>query len=213
MKKFIIVLSILAVAGAAHADLLAAWDFSGYGGDEGRGTSTVVNASLEDPAYITRGSGITAAGNANRFNANSYMEPDLAGAINNNDYFEWTVTADPGNSFSVTNFTFTFQRSATGPAEWTLRSSLDGYGSDLADFSALANGTYSTNLNLANQNSITFRFYGYGNTTTQSAGSAGFEGTDEDLILYGTVIPEPTTVVLMLAGFAGIAFVRWRKNR
>lgn len=202
MKKLLgLGIAIGLMAGTAGADLLVGWDFNGYAGSEVQGTSTVAHANMESPAYITRGGGVGVTGNANRFNGNHWTETSLANAITANDYFSFTVNADPGYKFSVTNFTFNFERSSTGGQDWTLRSSADSFAADLATFTGLANGTsHAADLALTDLTGVEFRFYGYNGTGT--AGSAGLEGSGNDLVLNGTVsvIPEPGTLALLGAG-------------
>jgi len=202
MRTFLAVVAILTIAAAAHADMLVAWDFNGYVGSEAVGTSTTVNANMEDPAYITRGAGAVPALNGGRFNANNWTETSLANAITAEDYFTWTINADPGYVFAVTNVAFNFQRSSTGGQDWALRSSADGFATDIQTWSALGNGSYNTDTVLGSASSLEFRFYGYNGSST--AGTAGFEGTGDDLTVYGTLaaIPEPTTLALLAAGLA-----------
>lgn len=212
MKTTILLITCL-FAGLAQAEVLIGFDFADYGGGEESGTSTVFQADMISPAYITRGSGISAANNAGRFNANNWAEPDVATAIANDDYFEWTVAAQAGYQFTVTNIGFNFQRSSTGPADFSLRSSADGYAADLDTFVGLANGsTEEADItDLADRSSVTFRFYGYGNTST--AGSAGFEGSGLDLRIEGVIaaIPEPATLGLVAIGLACAMGVRRRR--
>lgn len=216
MKKMTLIAGVLSLtASLACADLLIGYDFNGYAGSEGEGTSTVSEVTgMSTPAYITRGAGISEAANGNRFNANNWVEADLTDAIANGDYFEWTVSAQAGYVFTVTNVGFNFQRSSTGPADYTLRSSVDGYASDLDTFVGLANGSSveSDIDDLSDLSTVTFRFYGYGNSNT--AGTSGFEGTGNDLRIEGTIsaIPEPATAALAAIGAAAAVLFRRRKQ-
>lgn len=164
--------------------VLADWDFNGNAGNEVTvvASNTGVNVTS---AIISRGSGINASNNAGRFNANSFTQPNLTGAIANDDYFEFTVT--PNTSISVSQIDFNYQRSGTGPQEATLRSSADGFTSDLASFAGLlANDTRQITIGSVNNvtGALTFRLYVYGNTN--GGGTGGFEGTGADLIITGT---------------------------
>jgi len=213
MKRILVALAVIALANVAVADLLVAYDFTGYSGDELRGTSTTVNVNMQDPAYIERGAGVNASGNASRFNANNWTETSLNDAVTANDYFTWTLNADSGYTFSVTNLAFTFQRSSTGGQDWALRSSLDGFTANLQTWTALGNSSQTVDLqgsNLVNQTSIEFRFYGYNGSST--AGTAGFEGSGDDLVINGSVqaIPEPGTMAMFGAGILALFLVRRR---
>ena len=215
MRKWMVLLLTLACVPLAVADILVGFDFYGYAGDEETGTSTVTHTYIQT-CYITRGAGLNAANNLNRFNANQWtvggVEQD---AVDNNDYFTWTINAVGGASFDVTNIVFNWQRSSTGPSNAFLRSSVDGFASDLASWDVTANGNYSADLSsagLTNLATIEFRFYGY--QAGGSSGSGGFEGSGDDLVVNGTaVIPEPSTLALISLAFGGLAVSRRLRRR
>jgi trimeric autotransporter adhesin len=216
MKKTIaMIMSVGLMAGVANADVLAAWDFDGGTGAEvSVAAGTVISPGIETPVLILRGDGVNASNNAGRFNANNWTETSLAEAIAANDYFTWSLTASENYTLSISSIDFNFQRSNTGGADWALRSSVDSFGSDLASFTGLANGTSeSIDLSAAGLDglsSIEFRFYGYNRTGT--AGTAGFEGTGDDLVVNGTVtvVPEPASIALIGAGLALVSGFRRR---
>lgn len=169
--------------------ILARWDFDGNLGDE-----TSVNAEVAaniDSGLVSRGAGIIPATNANRFNANEFTQPDLANAVLNNDYFEFTITPETGYPISITELFFNYERSPTGPKLGTLRSSIDGYNADIETFINLAMNDSKTidlsNAGITNQTStIAFRLYLYGNVGN-GRGSGGFEGIGNDLEIRGTI--------------------------
>jgi hypothetical protein len=214
MKKIALITAVIfGTAAGAQADLLVGWEFSGYRGDELQGTSTVVAANIVDPAFVSRGDGVGISNNAGRFNGNNWTEEDLPAAIAANDYFTWTIEAEAGFQFSVTNVSFNFQRSGTGGTDWALRSSLDSFSTNLASFTALGNSSQSVDLTAAgieDETSVEFRFYGWGGSG--AAGSAGFEGAGDDLTVSGSVsvIPEPGTIALIGSGFALLFGLRRR---
>jgi len=215
MKKTLLLVVVLLFGSlfVGRADLLVGFEFYDYAGDEARGTSTVENANIQ-VAYIERGSGINASANAHRFNANNWTETAHDDAITANDYFTWTVNAKAGATFSVTNIVFNLQHSATGGTNWFLRSSVDSFSSDLATWTGLANGTYVADLSSAgidNKTTVEFRMYGWGGTG--SSGTAGFEGSGDDLVVNGvSAIPEPGTLALFGSALAGLLILRrrWR---
>jgi len=170
---------------------LLAWEFNGIAGNEATFASTTQGANISTTApsnEITRGAGIVAATNADRFNANSWDVATIADAITNNEYFEWTIEANDGFSMSLSSLVLNLQRSGTGPNSFALRSSLDNYATDLATFSVTGTSTETQNIALTGFENliqpITFRLYGAG--ATGPAGSAGFEGTGNDLAINGT---------------------------
>lgn len=169
--------------------LLASWDFNGRIGNE-----VTVNAIVATDianGVVSRGSGIDPANNADRFNAINFTQPNLAEAITNNDYFQFTITPSIGKQITINKIFLNYERSSTGPSEGALRSSVDGYSTNLATFSSLSENNDSRSVDLlgseiANQTSIvTFRLYLYGNTNIP--GSGGFEGTGNDLEIIGFV--------------------------
>ena len=183
-----------AVAGSPSSDtltitdndfVLAAWEFLGNAGDEISVNASTLDGTISN-ASITRGTGISAATNADRFNANNFTEPDISSAMSNADYFEFTVTPN-NNIVSITRIVFNFDRSNSGPTEGALRSSADGYASNQQTFTGLAAGSSQT-VPITNINNIsgpvTFRLYLYGNNS--SVGSAGFEGNGHDIIIEGS---------------------------
>ena len=192
MKKLILLTLCTLLTSFAFGQLLT-WDFAGNTGSEVSVAGISADAAVTG-GTITRGTGINAANNANRFNANQYTQADEAAAIANNDYFQFTIDLMAGVPFCLTSIDFNFQRSGTGAANWSLRSSVDGFASNITTFTGLASGSANTiTLPAASfasvTGTITFRFYGYGNTN--NAGSAGFEGTGNDLVINGAAKPLP----------------------
>src|SRR5690606_31155933 len=102
-----------------------------------------------------------------------------SGAIADNDYIQFTVTPNAGFTFSATSFNFIWDRSSTGPGELTLRSSLDGYTTDLGSLTGLPasiTAIRSIPLSLSNISTpVTFRLYAYG--ATGAGGTGGFDTT------------------------------------
>lgn len=216
MKKLLLIAAILTCAAIAQADLLISYDFATYLGTEVEGTSAVSGVvGMASPAYITRGAGVTPTANGGRFNANGWdAYTDTASALAGGNYFEFTVSPDVSYSLNVTSVFFQIQRSNTGASNYVLRSSADSYVSDLGSTIGAAgnNATVGTTVNTSlSGGSITFRVIAYGGTTT---GSTGFEGTGDEIAIYGTVaaIPEPTTMALLGAG-ALMAYGFWRRKK
>lgn len=217
MKKLLIVATILTCAAIAQADLLIGFNFAGYAGSEVQGTSTVFAAGMQNPAYLTRGAGLVPSANGNSMRSANWASADVGAAITANDYFTWTISADSGNAFDATNVVFNWSYSGTGPSTMSLRSSADGFASDLATYSSVVNGaTQSTALAISGASTVEFRLYAYGNTAT--SGTAGFDASAAAgagiLEVYGTVaaIPEPVTMAFMGVGLAVFALLRHRKN-
>ncbi|WP_458629058.1 T9SS type A sorting domain-containing protein [Winogradskyella sp. PC D3.3] len=93
-------------------------------------------------------------------------------SIDTNDYIEWSITADPEFTVNISSLEINYDRSASvlgligaGPKKVTLKSSLDGYTTDLFTDTSVSSSseinTISTNLTSAVGGTITFRLYGY----------------------------------------------------
>lgn len=173
-KAFTLALAMLVLAPGAQAQTAANWNF---------------NSSLSG----TPGSNITAGaallGSAipsSSFNGGSeFFGQDgwPSGAIDLNAYLQFSVSPAIGHYLVLNTVSMIVRRSNTGspagagPNNWTLRSSLDGYTTDLATNSMTYNyATFTVPLPAAFQtlsSSVTFRLYGY-NTTINSGGSSRF---------------------------------------
>lgn len=166
------------VCNVSRAQLLQ-WNTFGNTGSETTEPS-VANDPNVSTSNLTLGAGVVAAANGNRFGGQGWSTSTLAVAVTGNDYIEFIVTPNTGYSFTPTSLVFTWDRSATGPANVTLRSSVDGFVSDLGTVSGIVNGanpltvntiTISGLTNLAT--ATTFRLYGYG--ATAAGGTGGFD--------------------------------------
>jgi hypothetical protein len=120
---------------------------------------------------IGRGSGITGSAANNRYSATQWN----SAAIDVNDYFEFTLTPNAGKTISFISFVYTGQASGTGPLNFAVRSSLDGFTADIG--TPLSTGATISLVNIAYQNiaaAITFRFYGW----NASSGTGTFSIND-----------------------------------
>jgi|GEM_PF-1831870 len=164
------------------------FDFNGLAGSEANALSNFNNVNLTS-STITRGAGLSAPANADRFNATSWALTSIANAVSGNDYMEFTITPNAGYQFSVSSIIVIWQRSATGNTEIALRNSLDSYAANLDAAKSITDNTSSQTITFtfaqANSSSaVTYRIYGYAEATT---GSGGPEGTGNDIIVNGVV--------------------------
>ena len=106
------------------------------------------------------------------------------GAVDPNAYLQFGVAANAGYYLVLNTLTLSIRHSTTGtaagsgPVSWSLRSSLDGYTTDLATGNNLTINyqTFTVTLPAAFQSissTVTFRLYGYSSVTT-SGGSNRF---------------------------------------
>jgi hypothetical protein len=101
------------------------------------------------------------------------------GAMDMNAYLEFSITPTSGHTLTLASLTMQIRRSTTGsanagPNNWTLRSNLDGYTSNIASGVLTPNSTPATTfiLGVAFMNvptKIVFRLYGY-NATVSTGG-------------------------------------------
>ncbi len=162
--------SIILFAMHGHAALIN-FSFNGSSGNE------ISFAPDSQPNHLivsamTRGSGVTPQSNADTFSGKSWTS---ASSLDPNDYFSFSITPESGYALSLTSLILDEQRSGTGIRNWSVRSSLDSFSSDLATFSVPDNTSLrsdqTTTLGGAFTDlpsSIEFRIYGY-----NAEGSAG----------------------------------------
>jgi hypothetical protein len=119
--------------------------------------------------------------------------------LDGNDYFGFSLSPDVGYQLSLSVFEIDERRSGLGIGEWTVRTSLDGFTSDLSpgpisvpDNTNIRSGQ-RLDFDEATYSGITegldFRIYGY-----EAEGSAGTWRID-NLELFGeiTAVPEPAS--------------------
>lgn len=148
---------------------------------------------------IGRGSGINANAGADRYNANNW-----SATFDASDYFTFTITPNSGYLVNFTQLQFTFQRSGTGANAFALRSSQDGFTSNIATGTYTGTSTSAQTFSLAaaafqNVNAaIEFRLYCWG------ASGAGGTSSINDFSFTGTVAQAPFLTATPLTGFGDI---------
>jgi hypothetical protein len=154
---------------------------------------------------IGRGSGISGSNANDRYSATGWN----SASFDSNDYFTWTLTPAAGTKLNLVSLTYTGQASASGPVNFTLRSSVDSFTTAIG--TPTATGTTITLTSPSFQgltSSVEFRLYGW-------AGSSGL-GTFSvnDFTFSGTLsaVPEPSTYAAIVgsAAFGAVVVVRRR---
>jgi hypothetical protein len=141
---------------------------------------------------IGRGSGITASSGSNRYAATGWTTS--ATGITTGEYFEFTLTPNSGYKINFVSLTLSSQKSSSGPATASLRSSKDNYAASIHTFT-LATTAASQTLSLsavAYQNitsPITFRVYLYDTPSNGASGTASIN----DFAFNGTVVQNSPT--------------------
>ena len=163
------------------------FEFSALGGDEATATSNFNNANLTS-STISRGAGLTASANGGRFNATGWATTSIANAVSGDNYMEFTITPNSGYQFNVSSIVINLLRSATGNTQIALRSSVDGYVSNLDVVKSVTDNTstqtFTYTFTQANSTTaVTYRFYSYAEATGGSGGIG--DGAGNDIIVEG----------------------------
>jgi hypothetical protein len=172
LKKILSILSPGILSFLISSAQVADWSFNNVLTGTGSSTSVAGDASL--------GSTIAAGG---AFNGGTvyYGEGSwpTSSTIDPNAYLEFSITPTAGHTLTVSSLVMQIRRSTTGtsgagPNNWSLRSSLDGFATDISSGVLTANSIPATTVTLgvAFMNmpaKIIFRLYGY-NATVSSGG-------------------------------------------
>src|SRR5688572_1838372 len=139
------------------------------------GTTTLLTTTSASGTY---------AGASGQFNAGAAAR---IGALNagasGSAYFEFTLTPDAGKTVSVTNINFGSRSTGTGPQAYTIRTSLDAYGSGAATAAVPNNSIWALYTNIVSVTSaegaaVTIRIYGYNGAGTPSVNTANWRIDD-----------------------------------
>jgi hypothetical protein len=159
---------------------------------------------------IGRGSGVNGNSGVDRYNSNGWN----TASVDLTAYFEWTLTPNPGCEIDFTSFVYVSTASGTGPTSFAFRSSLDGYSSNIG--TPITGGTSISLSGASYQNissSITFRFYGWGASSsagTFSINNFTFNGSTScgtpNTITTGTVSTSPFNVTCLSGATGSVTF-------
>jgi len=141
-----------------------------------------------------------------------------AGSINTGTYLQFSISPNTGYQLDLTSILLRIRRSNTGspagsgPTSWSLRSSVDGYASDIASNSLSHNySNYSVALGSAFLNqytTVTFRLYGY-NVSINSGGTSRLVVDSINIQGIGVVLPVSITGVQALHTDKNV-LVKWQ---
>ncbi len=210
MRKYTILMIVMLLAMSLLSGIsLMSWDFSGYAGNEASGTATATatNISVTAPSgVISRGAGLSASANGDRFSSINWATGDLSAAISGNDYLSFGIAPSAGYKLSVTSVSFRIERSSTAPNAFALRSSADGFAANLGTISHTTTSSVLFTISISSltdrTSALEFRLYGHGASST--SGSAGLEGSGVDLEISGTVSPNFGNPVVQTGSVSGI---------
>lgn len=148
-----------------------------------------------------------------------------SGALNTatSAFFEFTLNPAAGFTGNLSALGFATRSTTSGPSSMTLRSSLDNYTSSLASFTGTTNGTWTfqsatlgTPVTLPENQSVTFRLFGFGGAGNASANTANWRIDDLQATVAATppaTVPEPAAAMSSLVvSAAGVALVSRRRR-
>ena len=189
LRAAVLALACWSVSANEAQGQILTFEFSAVAGNEATADSNYADANL-NASTISRGAGLTASANAERFNATSWALTSIANAVSGNDYMEFTITPKAGYQFSVSSIVVQWQRSLTGNTAISLRSSVDAYSTDLDAVKSVTDNaltqTFTWTFAQANSSSpVTYRFYSYAEGTTGTGGPG--DGAGNDIVVNGTV--------------------------
>ena len=211
LSSFAIVMAFTVwFASQSQADILLSWNTFGNLGTE-TSEPSVFNDLNVAAASLTLGAGVTAATNSHRFGGSNWFNTGdrtagstITQAVTGNDFIQFAVTPNSGFHLTATSLVFSWERSSTGPSSLTLRSSLDGFASDLGAITGLGTSlTTGNTLNISGVSNVaaatTFRLYGFGGTNALGTGGFDTNISTTNVIFNGSVtaVPEPTSIALV----------------
>ena len=172
---------------------LLQWNTFGNVGTETTQTTSSFGTNMTASTLNYSGSTVVPAANSNRFGGTW----GTVANVTSDKYIQFTATPATGYMFTPTSFTFIWDYSGTGPKSVALRSSVDGFASDLGTltFASTSTSIFRT-INITGltglTGAITFRIYGYGST----GGTGGFDcaSSQNNVVLngYTEAAPPPT---------------------
>ncbi len=203
------VVMLLGISGVLNAQILT-FEFASLAGNEATAPSNYNDVNLTSSS-ISRGSGLTASTNGERFNATNWALTSIDNAVSGDKYMEVTITPVSGYQFTVSSIYIQLQRSSTGPSAVALRSSVDNYTSNLDQVYSITDGTSTQNFTFtftqsASTTPVTYRFYMYAEATSGSGGIG--DGTGNDIIVSGVVSSAggtPTVATPVIEVTSGVA--------
>ena len=221
MKNATLIVLSLGLATSAHAELIAGWNISAAPGGAPLLAPTAAAGSVTG-MNLTRGAGLTAVNAmASNFAAKGWNQQAT-------DYLSFGFTVASGSSVNLSSLRIGTRSEGGAPGILALRSSVDGFGSDLFTFNQAATdggewgpgaGFIFSVIDLSALTNLTgtveFRIYQVGNTAANGGTpdpnrhfrltNYFWGGVDQgNMSFSGAVVPAPGALALLgLGGLVG----------
>ena len=110
-------------------ELVAQWTFTGAAGTEATFAAELADPELATTPVMSRGPGVVPSPAIDAFSASAWT---TGAVLDPGDFYRFTVAPAAGTALNLFALALDERRSATGIRSWSVRSSLDGFASDLA---------------------------------------------------------------------------------
>ncbi|HEX2607403.1 MAG TPA: T9SS type A sorting domain-containing protein [Flavisolibacter sp.] len=204
MKQFytaLLLIPVFLMAIPAGAQQVIKFSFEGSNGDEASWPSSYQTTGIQQSA-ITRGSGITASANADRFNSKDWT---TSANIDLNDYLEFTITPQPGVGFTVSDITIQHQRSSSGPTQFVIRTSRDAFAANatnivtIPDVNTLQSSSFSFIAPVTTSSPLTIRIYAFSAELANGTWGPGESLDGQDMQVAGAMLLLPVKLAQLVA--------------
>jgi hypothetical protein len=209
MKTTLFILSSLIIMANSASAQLVTFSFSGATGDETTFSPDAQPLSAT-VGSMSRGLGLTPSASAGTFSSKSWTTVSVLDAT---DYYSFSITPSTGFGMTLTSLVLDERRSSTGIRNWSVRSSLDSFASDLASFAVPDNDDVRTSQSTALGSAfesltsgLEFRIYGY----SSESGAGTWRIDNVQLSGTLTAVPEPHEYAIV-AGLGLLGFTAWRR--
>ena len=190
MKKLYTFFFLLILSSFFHRSVaqIVSFSFAGSEGDESTWPTCSQSTGVM-PSAITRGPGVSAVANADRFNSKSWTTgsiPDM------NDYLEFTVTPKAGYGITLSTIALQHQRSVTGPRSFVIRTNMDAFAADatnavnIADVNSNQSSSFIFPTAISTTSPLIIRIYAYNAETANGTWGPGESTDGNDMSLSGS---------------------------
>jgi hypothetical protein len=221
MKRLNIMLGIIALGlASAQASVIAEYTFL-----DSDVTSSDTEANSVADNFVATGTdlGFSNSGDNAFARSQGLVGTDETAAITHGAYMSFTVSADAGYELDLTSLTYKSVHNKTNlgndqdtdaTMNFFVRSSVDSYAANVGSVfsqgwnTSTANRTIDLNGSAFQDltSAVTFRLYVYESVQLDTIQGARWD----DVVLNGTVIPEPATLGLIAFSGIGVLFIRRR---